>query len=187
MNSILWASILASAGVALFTTLLVEYFAKPWLEVRKDRILENKRQQRAAFNDLKQVLFILPRLAIYIEGFNKGTISEEHAKKALAEFAEFTGRLYEVIDLPDKLDDEWVETMSIMHRFSVAMPVANSLPTEIKERFSLAFHRANLFHHYFRTAKWHLWRRHKLVRRIKSVTLPSEPIQAASEQIDSFP
>jgi hypothetical protein len=37
MHSVLWASILASAGVALVTTLLVEYLAKPWLEAAHSR------------------------------------------------------------------------------------------------------------------------------------------------------
>jgi hypothetical protein len=50
MHSILWASILASAGVALVTTLLVEYLAKPGLEARKDRIIENRREWRVRFD-----------------------------------------------------------------------------------------------------------------------------------------
>lgn len=52
MHSILWASILASAGVAVVTTLAIEYLAKPGLEARKDRILEKRREQRAAINEM---------------------------------------------------------------------------------------------------------------------------------------
>jgi hypothetical protein len=53
MHTVLWASIFASAGVALVTTLLIEYFAKPGLEARKDRILEDRRDQRNALKDLR--------------------------------------------------------------------------------------------------------------------------------------
>ena len=57
MHLVLWASLLASAGVAAVTTLLVEYLAKPWLEARKDRILDKGRQQRTALNDIYDLLF----------------------------------------------------------------------------------------------------------------------------------
>jgi hypothetical protein len=63
MHSVLWASILASAGVAVITTLLVEYLAKPGLEARKDRILESKRNDRSAVNDLKRIVFLAALMA----------------------------------------------------------------------------------------------------------------------------
>src|SRR5437016_5681134 len=47
MHSILWASLLASAGVALVTTLLIEYLAKPGLEARR-RAYDTGGQNRPA-------------------------------------------------------------------------------------------------------------------------------------------
>jgi hypothetical protein len=58
------ASILASAGVALVTTLLVEYLAKPSLEVRKDRILETNRDKRKAIKGIWQVHCLLGELQL---------------------------------------------------------------------------------------------------------------------------
>ena len=88
MHSVLWASILASAGVAIVTTLLVEYLAKPGLEARKERILEDRRQQRTALNNMKQSLYLATRLVLYEEGVNDGSIPPEQFQKAVAEFAE---------------------------------------------------------------------------------------------------
>ena len=50
MSSVLWAS----AAVAASTTLLIEYAAKPWLEVRKDRILEEHRRRRSVQQTLRE-------------------------------------------------------------------------------------------------------------------------------------
>jgi hypothetical protein len=56
-------SILVSALVAVFTTLVVEYFAKPGLEARKERILAEK----AALRELRH------RLLVLIEHEREGT------------------------------------------------------------------------------------------------------------------
>lgn len=44
MTELLWKSFLVPIAVALVTTLLVEYFAKPGLEARKERLLRDRRQ-----------------------------------------------------------------------------------------------------------------------------------------------
>jgi hypothetical protein len=62
MHSVLWASILASAGVALIVTLVVEYFAKPGLEARKDRILEDRREKRAAIKGIKHASILAMKM-----------------------------------------------------------------------------------------------------------------------------
>lgn len=186
MHSVLWASILASAGVALVTTLLVEYLAKPGLEARKDRILEKRREQRAAINDMKRASFLLIRLAYYLADIRDDRASKGSFEKALTELSECTVRPFEIIDPPKKIADEWHDAIVVLYRYSSMKPEAQR-PASIAEKFPLAYLRLSLFHSYFNTARWHLWRRHKLIRRIKSATLPSEPIQAASEQIDSLP
>ena len=73
MHSILWASILASAGVALVTTLLVEYLAKPGLEARKERILEDKRARRVSVKGILRAWFIARRLQAYKASDRKPT------------------------------------------------------------------------------------------------------------------
>ena len=44
MSEFFWVSIATPIAVALFTTLVVEYFAKPQLDARRERILTDRRQ-----------------------------------------------------------------------------------------------------------------------------------------------
>jgi hypothetical protein len=46
------STVVSAVLTALLTTLLVEYFAKPWLDARKERILEDHRRRR----DLQRLL-----------------------------------------------------------------------------------------------------------------------------------
>ncbi|WP_146159621.1 hypothetical protein [Allonocardiopsis opalescens] len=55
-------TVLIPAAVAVCTTLLVEYFAKPWLEARKERILEAHRARREAAAVGRRIYFDLGRL-----------------------------------------------------------------------------------------------------------------------------
>lgn len=67
MHSVLWAGILASAGVTLVTTLAVENLAKPGLEACKERILENNREWRTAVPNLAlSVVYLLMRVALLL-------------------------------------------------------------------------------------------------------------------------
>lgn len=186
MHSILWASVLASAGVAVVTTLLVEYLAKPGLEVRKDRILEAKQEQRAAINDMRRASLLLIRMAYYLAGLRDGTTSAQAFEKALTEFCECTVRPFEVINPPKKIADEWHDTIVALYRYSSMEPEVQR-PTAIQERFPLAFARLGLFHTYFTTAKWHIRRRHQLIKRIKWLGSPDGLEQALSTQTDSPP
>jgi hypothetical protein len=53
---------LLSAVVAAFVTLLIEYFVKPSMEARKDRILARYRREREAIDNLDDGLFLIGRL-----------------------------------------------------------------------------------------------------------------------------
>lgn len=185
MHSVLWASILASAGVAIVTTLLVEYLAKPGLEARKERILEDRRQQRTALNNMKQSLYLATRLVLYEEGVNDGSIPPEQFQKAVAEFAESAITPYGIIDPPGKVSQEWTDMLFAIHRYAVTSEGRRT--KEVKEKFPLAFVRLEFFYSYFSTAKWHLWRRRKLIKRIKLFP-PSSSFKArASEESASLP
>ena len=87
MHSVLWASILASAGVALVTTLLVEYLAKPWLEARKDRIVEKNRDQRKGIKDVWQAVIYTVRLQVHIDRVDTGAVLPEYIDKTISELS----------------------------------------------------------------------------------------------------
>lgn len=56
------STVLISALVAVLTTLLVEYFAKPRLEARKERILEEARGRRLVLSKLRLTAFLFIKL-----------------------------------------------------------------------------------------------------------------------------
>lgn len=77
MHSTLWASIFASAVVAVVTTLLVEYLAKPGLEARKERILESKRERRTALKNIDRATYLAGRIiAVEVGGLDPCTGQE---------------------------------------------------------------------------------------------------------------
>lgn len=55
------STILTSAAVSLIVSLAVEYFAKPWLEARKDRIVQTYRSCRDLYARTRQASFNLER------------------------------------------------------------------------------------------------------------------------------
>ena len=56
------SSVLISASVAILTTLLVEYFAKPRLDARKERILDEARGRRRLIARLRLTAFLFRKL-----------------------------------------------------------------------------------------------------------------------------
>jgi hypothetical protein len=84
----------------------------------------------------------------------------------LAEFSECSIAPYDIIDAPEKVAQEWTDTIFAIHRFAITLeepPIK-----EVEEKFPFAFAKLNHFYWYFSTPKWRLWRRHRLIRRIKS-------------------
>ena len=88
MHSVLWASILASTRVAAVTTLLVECLAKPWLEARKERILQSDRQRRAALNGFKRAAFLAGTLVAYRDMADLSDVLSGRMNKRAADIEE---------------------------------------------------------------------------------------------------
>jgi len=61
-------TVLISALVAAVVTLGIEFFAKPSLEVRKDRIVDNHRTRRGVLRSYNKLTFDLTRLATELRG-----------------------------------------------------------------------------------------------------------------------
>lgn len=108
------STVLVSALVAAFVTLLVEYAAKPTFEARKDRILERHRQTRALLRLVRQVRCAVrdgkpdvarERLRELDEAFDASRLElRRPAVAALAAFADATD-LDRVPALAADLDD----------------------------------------------------------------------------------
>ena len=60
-------NVLVPALVAAFVTMLIEYVAKPNLEVRKERILERHRDRRILFRAFGSVYYRLGKMSVVLE------------------------------------------------------------------------------------------------------------------------
>jgi hypothetical protein len=181
MHSILWTSILASAGVALVTTLLVEYLAKPWLEVRKDRILENSRARRKAIDGLGQSYALMFRLVASTDKAAPIIDPADQMAKDLINHVVFADT---TIRAPRSIGLDWHETVFTLRAFAYAF--YDGRPTaEILERFQTVSRRLKCFQELFKMSRWHLWRRYRLMGEIRSLSLP-RPKVTSDETIASM-
>jgi hypothetical protein len=131
MHSVLWASILASAGVAVVTTLLIEYLAKPWLEARKERILDKGRQRRSAFNNFRRAVNLANRLRVY-KGRPSQFVSlmDEQIKRSATGLQEYTLSAFEFVDVPKSVSREWEYTLSSMNAYGTVFSAGSQYLTD---------------------------------------------------------
>ncbi len=174
MHSILWASILASAGVALFTTLLVEYLAKPWLEVRKDRILEHDRQRRAAIKTIKQSTLLVATARRLDENNERNDGFLELLRRNTTELYNTMVDLYQTIDVPQSVRGQWARATATIAGLALAIqdPAAKTVSKESRDDFKTASRCMRGFAELLTTSKWHPWRKRTIIKAINSLDLP---------------
>jgi hypothetical protein len=188
MHSILWTSILASAGVAVLTTLLVEYLAKPGLEARKERILEDRRQKRHALGDIRRVAGLGEFLhACCSEGDWRGktkraaTLREEIYKLAV-EMDDLMKSAYGVMGVPEWMDEEWSDAAATVSGFSIRIRAGENAPAEAWDDFEKAVTWLWAFVGFSQMSR--VWRRRKAFELIKSYLL-SRNRDKTSEEDDN--
>lgn len=121
-HSVVWASVVASAFVALVTTLLIEYLAKPGLEARKDRILEKRRELREGVKDIRVSIhlarrlvgFITEGLKILIADTGGEQVSVEYINKIKAELSEHVTNAHQVLYPPKSVLEEWEQAIKLL-------------------------------------------------------------------------
>lgn len=168
MHSILWASILASALVAVVTTLLVEYLAKPWLEVRKDRILESDRQRRAAIKAIKASSILRFNLREASQRKERNDYIYDWSKQKTAELEKVLMNLYQTADIPLSVRGHWMRALGKVTGVAIGFqdPVQRPTPKEMWDKFDSASNCLDTFAVLLATSRWHPWRRRKLIRKI---------------------
>jgi hypothetical protein len=199
MHSILWASILASAGVALVTTLLVEYLAKPSLEARKDRILEDRRQQRDALKSLDRCVFLAGGLHLSYR-MKRSKLAASHPELAnvlsgdteitVAEIGKLIASAHEAIEVPAWVYEEWTAAAGMIMSFSTVLRAEGQPGQDTWKDFYCAVYQTEDFLKLLTTSKWHLRRRYKLMKKIKSsptAVLNSEMREAIKQKYGLLP
>jgi hypothetical protein len=117
-SGVFWASILASATVALVTTLLIEYLAKPWLEVRKDRILARSQQRRTVLRGLERACFIAGRLTAFRDQ-QSIELFRDRAIRFAVEAEPLVMAAHDELEAPSKLAGDWMDTAAAVEGFMV--------------------------------------------------------------------
>jgi hypothetical protein len=195
-SHVLWASIAASAAVAAFVTLLIEYLAKPWLEVRKDRILETTRRRRAALHGLRRAAALEGR----IRGLQQAQANQmldrhepneiRHAQayalirdrivRLAVEAGPLVAAAGEEMDAPAALNEDWHRSVGTVLGVTATLERDAWPDEQAWNLFGVAFHRLGGYAVLFATSRWRWWRRYKLIREIAS--LPTTGASAANEQ-----
>jgi hypothetical protein len=123
-TQILWASILASAVVAGFVTVVIEYLAKPRLEARKERILDAYRQKREAIRNLRRavhrgkIMYDISRVE-----FVDDPPVQERLKKLGAEIDQLVDAAFGILTVPQFLDHSWKYTAGYITDFMTVAQV----------------------------------------------------------------
>jgi hypothetical protein len=155
-HSVVWASVITSTFVALITTLLVEYFAKPRLEARKERILDKSRQRRNAINNFRRAINLANKLlALKGQPSEMVSLMDDHIKRSATDLQEYMFTAFEFIEAPQPLGREWEYTVSSMHAYC-AVPSAMwpSVPDDFWEKFEATFNQMRDFCKLFRLSRW---------------------------------
>lgn len=124
-------SVLASAAVAAVTTLLIEYLARPWLDARKDRVVEDHRQRRTAINGVKRSLTLIGELQVLGTSKEEIDILTQRAKQIAAEIEKLMDVCGESIDIgiPRPTINEWTRATVAISMFA-AIFQSEEMPSE---------------------------------------------------------
>lgn len=162
MTQILWASILASAVVAGFVTILIEYLAKPRLEARKERILDAYRQEREALRGLRRAV---QRAGIMCEISGiKGTyeaLAQDRMRKLGAEVDQLVDAAFVALTAPRSLDHSWKYTAGFISGFMTNAQVDPPDGDAMSQAMPI-FEDLELYRTLFEIPRWH-WRQRRLI------------------------
>jgi hypothetical protein len=181
-HSVVWASVIASVFFAAFVTLLIEYFAKPGLEARKERILENRREQRTAIKNAKRAAYLADRLrhtdhqvkGDYINARWKDFLRGEE-KDLMAEIEELAENGFVTLYLGSAFNDTFSEALYSLSQFPKLYRANIDIDNEHWEQITFFAKMVDDFATLLTTSKWHPMRRQRLVRKISSSYLPGDP------------
>ena len=170
MSHVLWASIAASAVVAAVITLVIEYLAKPWLEARKERILEEIRRRRTLVRGLGHAAWLSEAIVAMQPAQERRQFRDRTIRHA-AEAQPLVLAGVQELDVPDALFDEWqlstVRLVNFTERVQLEMP-----PEEMWENLKVAAAKVARCAELFAMSRWHWRRRRRLIREIRDITWP---------------
>ncbi|NJC15630.1 hypothetical protein F4558_005456 [Micromonospora profundi] len=167
--------------MAAFTTLLIEYLAKPWLEVRKERILDRDRRRRGALHGMNQALFLAGRLVALREA-QDNEVLRERAVNMAAEIEPLVMTAVHELEVPARLEEEWTDSTSAMVS-SIIILKREPPAEEVWQRFDIASEIAGCFADLLGTPRRRWRKRRKLVKEIRSIGSPRADVSSDDEAV----
>lgn len=125
-QDVFWLSIIGSALVAAVVTLLLEYFAKPALEVRKDRVLHQARAKRETIAAMRRATFAIGRILTYRH--EEPDAWNDHIVNLAKSAEEIVIDSVPKLDVDDTLDDWWYKVTPVTCGFLIL--VQHEWPSE---------------------------------------------------------
>jgi hypothetical protein len=176
-SGVIWASVLASAGVAAVVTLAIEWAAKPGLEARKERILERSRERRAALRALRRTAHLIGRVHQIGSGGIDPVYGDRMTRLA-AEAEQLVTDANERIDVSAVLRYEWTRTLGAI--YGVLMWIQSDTPATPKlwRMLDENAKRLELYLDLLGCPRWRWKRRRDLVRQLpvtQQLTAATEP------------
>jgi hypothetical protein len=188
MHSILWASVGVSAGVAIITTVLIDFLFKPGLEARKDRILEKRRDKRAAMVNLRRATRLVNNLKLFASGalmqfagqIENPALVRERMDNLMAELSECIVKVHTTIDIPNEVFEQWATLGTMTQLVTEVFHLRPMNDEALVDLLDYLFRLLQFFNRYLAAPKWNLRRRQHLRDEISSLMLPKRNYDCGS-------
>jgi len=165
-SHVLWVSIVASTTVAAFTTLLIEYLAKPRLEARKERILDDNRQLRSALRGLQRAVGLTGQI-IGLQDQHEDKIFNDRIIQYATEVERLLTFAWEEISVPRSLKEDWMQSTTAVVVFAALVQEGTtSIKEEAWEEVEMIARRLRQYALLFTTSRWRPRRRYVLMHQI---------------------
>lgn len=153
-----WRTILISIGSATVTTLIIEYFAKPRLEARKEMILERARARRMLWSTLTEIYSHL--------GYFARPPKQEPTEYDRNRREQLRRRVAELVQQYIALRSGFIDASRFEIRLErwVAYFLTSTDLTDDKTHFDTAHKVIGLYRSLMTVSWWELRRRYRLVK-----------------------
>ena len=161
-SQVLWASIVASTAVAAFTTLLIEYIAKPWLEARKERILDDYRQHRTAVRGLERLVGLTGQI-IGLRDQHEHKLLRDRSIQYATEVERLVDFSWAELGVPRSLKEDWTKCITGVAIFAALLQDGQVPVEEAWAEVEMLARRLEQYAHLFTIRRWRLRQRYRLV------------------------
>src|SRR6266566_1110490 len=161
-SQVLWASIVASTAVAAFTTLLIEYIAKPRLEARKERILDDYRQHRTAVQGLQRLVGLMGQI-IGLRDQHEYKILRDRSIQYATEVERLVDFSWAELGVPYSLKEDWTNCTTGVAVFAALLQDGQVPAEEAWTEVEILARRLEQYARLFTISRWRLRQRTHLV------------------------